>query len=451
MRRLGVLLPLGLLIAGCETIPVPVGAPAPRPAVAEPVVATSTPRPVPKTAGSLAGTAFGASVRNAVLAHPRLGQAAAQVGSALADLEAAKGAFRPALSTGIDFRSEVSGRDGDRRDAVDPYVRVSQLIYDGGVSRHQKAAATADVARAEDDRIATAASVAMAAVEAQVNLASAYQELALRRENLTTHKSFLSQMQERRDVGAGSESDYMTARSRFADAQTALVDAEAEVERNRALYAEAFGIAASGSTVFPPQAPDLLTNQSQALSQSPRLRTLDAQIAASQARLAVARAGRIPRIEAGGTALPGDDGGADVVFDLSVEYQFDTRRQSAAGIQRAEADVNGLMAEKDLLLRDITRALEFLASDRIAGQKRLSVAQTAVSANRLNVAAARDEFLIGRSTLLDVLDKQRDYINAQQRVIAARADQILVGYQALALTGDIVPVFGIATGEGDRL
>jgi adhesin transport system outer membrane protein len=59
------------------------------------------------------------------------------------------------------------------------------------------------------------------------------------------------------------------------------------------------------------------------------------------------------------------------------------------------------------------------------------------------VAAARDEFSIGRRTLIEVLDAQRDFVRAQETVVSAQSEKIRTGYQALALTGDIIEAFAI--------
>jgi outer membrane protein TolC len=64
------------------------------------------------------------------------------------------------------------------------------------------------------------------------------------------------------------------------------------------------------------------------------------------------------------------------------------------------------------------------------------------------VAAAGEEFTIGRRSLLDLLDAQRDFVLAQQTLIEAEEQLLLSGYAALALTGDILPAFGVALQDG---
>ena len=418
---------------------------------------TAAPAPLPqapsaanspaRVSSKIASTTFGRAVSTAVRTHPDIGIASADIASAEADLHAAKGAFRPALSLGANLETTYRSSSSDTSSSSTPYFRISQLIYDGGAARSEKAAALAGVTRAEDARLVSQASSAMAAVEAYMNVLSSAEMHGLLRRNLSTHQEVLAQVEERQRFGAGTESDVLTIRSRMADAQTMAIDAQATLQQARARYEEVFGTAPSSLTPAP-HAPQLDLKSDAAISLSPRMRTLMAEIDVANARLAQARAQRIPRVELGSTTRPDDDGGADVKFDLSVEYSFDNRRQSVAAIERSEAEVARLEAEKTGLIRDIRRALDYLATDRDAGTKRLNAARNAVSANGKNVTAAREEFSIGRRTLLEVLDAQRDFVSAQQTVVNAKSEQILTGYQALALTGDIVAAFGITVTTG---
>lgn len=103
--------------------------------------------------------------------------------------------------------------------------------------------------------------------------------------------------------------------------------------------------------------------------------------------------------------------------------------------------------ERDLLIREIGRELEFIRSDQKAGAERLRAARIAAKANADSVAAAQEQFTIGRRSLIEILDAQRDYVGAQERLILAEQNFFLTNYAALSLTGDILDVFGIALSD----
>lgn len=437
------------LFAGCQTTTGPsaaamTSAPPPatgsaQPSAVQPANPVST---APRISTRVSRTSFGRTVAQAVKADPDIAMATADILSASADLRSAERAFMPAFSIGADAQTQFSSNSSRNRSGISPYARVSQLIYDGGASKQQKAAALSGVTQAQDARLVAAASAALAAVEAYIDVLSAQERKLLQDRNLATHKSFLAQVEERRLVGVGSESDVLTLRSRTSNAQTRAIDAEAGVRQAAARFLEVYGTAPASMSP-PPQAPELKVSSAAAVGQSPRMRTLNAEIEVAKARLAQAQAERIPRVLLGGTARPDNNGGAETVFDLSVEYSFDNRRDGDAAIARSKAELTSLLAQKLQLEREIKRSLDFLEVERNAGTKRLQAAANAVRDNRLNVAAARDEFSIGRRSLAEVLDAQRDFVDAQETVVSAKAENLLAGYQALALTGDIVDAFGI--------
>jgi len=75
----------------------------------------------------------------------------------------------------------------------------------------------------------------------------------------------------------------------------------------------------------------------------------------------------------------------------------------------------------------------------------LQAARIAVQANADSVSAAREQFTIGRRSLIEILDAQRDFVNAQERLILAEQSFFLTNYAALSLTGDILDLLGIST------
>ncbi|MGB1207601.1 MAG: TolC family protein [Paracoccaceae bacterium] len=403
---------------------------------------TATPHITPRLSASLSKSSFGKRVAQAVSLHPSVRAATADILLAQAELRTVSGAFRPEVSAGATATTRLNGSN----DAT-PFLRVDQLLYDGGASRSRIAAQTASVTSSRSTRLVTASEFARQAVQVHVNMAAAKSIVDLTRDNLNAHRRYARLIQERRASGVGAQSDALTAQSRLADAETTFVNAQADMERARARYIEVISVPPT-STAFPPSAPKLPGRSSAAINGSPRMQALEARLAAAQAELEAARQGRRPRVEVGASAQRQQDGsGGDVVLDMSVDYTFDTRGEASAAIQRAYANTLRLESDKATLARDIARTLEFLKSDQNAGTQRLASARRAAAANSRNVRAANEEFSIGRRDLLQVLDAQRDLVSAQRTVVEAQQSILMTGYEAIALTGDIIPVFGISLQE----
>lgn len=390
----------------------------------------------------LAETPFGRSVAQAIRNSPDLTRASAELRGAQAERKATEGAFLPEVSLG----AEAGGRSVGSRTTSDatPFIRVSQLVYDGGVSRGEETAAYARVLEQRGARLETASAAALRAVETHADLMAARQMRDLAVSNLAVHRDVLSQIEERRRSGAGVQSEVLTAQSRLADAETRAVDARTRVERAEAQYVAIFGQPPGASLPAVIRAPDLPGDTDAIVGQSPRIRAMSARLAARRAELATAQARGLPQVEMGATGRRADGGEADLSLDLVLNYSFDSRGDRAAAIESAAADVSATEAEREALDREIRRALAFVQADARAGRARIGSARAATRANARNVEAVRDQFSVGRSQLLDLLDAQRDYVAAQRTLIEAEREDLLTGYAALALTGDILDAFGVS-------
>ena len=198
----------------------------------------------------------------------------------------------------------------------------------------------------------------------------------------------------------------------------------------------------------PVAAPPLPSDTADVLDQSPRLRAAAAAVKSAEAELAAAKARRLPGVELGATgreAISGD--GTDVAFDLTLNYSLDSRGDLRAAIDAGRARAEAASAERDSIRRDVREALAFVRTDQTAGADRVAAARDAVASNEASVDAARDQFRIGRRSIVELLDAQRDYVRAQETLIRAERERFLTDYAALALTGDILDVFDITLPE----
>ncbi len=392
-----------------------------------------------KPSGNLTRSSFGQRIRRAVETSPNLAQSETGVDAAFADMDAAEGAFLPQVSLGVNARSERV--DSDIAD-VSPYLRVSQLVYDGGAAAGDLAAARARVLVSRGDQLQTAAATALAAIETYVLVIDRRKIVEIAWENVRRHEEIEEQISDRAAQGAGSAADVLTARSRVADARTKLADARAQADHANARFQEVFGIP-PGKLDPPVPAPNLARSDAVIVMDSPQVRRADAAVLAAQADRSAAIARRQPDVRVSAFANQDDSRDANFGVDVSVNYELDSTGQRRAAIAAAEARVKQAEYAREVLVREIQRELGFIRSDQKAGAQRLREARIAVAANADSVAATQEQFQIGRSSLIEILDAQRDYVNAQERLILAEQNFFLTNYAALSLTGDIIDLLGI--------
>ncbi len=389
---------------------------------------------------TLLQSTFGKQVRAAVETSPTLAQSGTRMDIATANEDAARGAFLPQVALGVNARSERIASDAAD---VSPYLRVSQLVYDGGAASGDLTAARARVLESRGDQLQTAAATALAAIETYVVVLDRREILDITAKNVAVHEELVQQISDRAAGGAGSNADVLTARSRMADARTRFADAKAQGDRAEARFREVFGFAPD-ALPSPVPAPTLARSDSQIVMDSPQIRRADAGLIAAKAERAAALARRQPDIRVAAFADQDDSRDANFGVDLSFNYELDSTGQRRAAIAAAEAQVKEAEFARESLIREITRELDFIRSDQKAGAERLKAARVAVQANADSVTATREQFTIGRSSLIEILDAQRDYVNAQERLILAEQSFFLTNYAALSLTGDILDLLGIS-------
>ncbi len=391
------------------------------------------------SSSTLTKSVFGQRVRQAVKTSPTVAGSASQLGIAQANQDAASGAFLPQVSLGLNARStQADSNSGE----VSPYLRVSQLVYDGGAAANSLAAARARVFESRGNQLQAASATALAAIETYILVLDRRELLEITRQNVAVHEDIAQQITERVSGGLGSNADLLTAQSRTADARTQFADAQARVDRAEARFREVFG-APPGELPSPVPAPNLKRSDMQIVLDSPQVRRADATVIAARAEWAASQARRQPDIRVAAFADHDDFDEADFGVDLSVNYELDSTGQRRAAIAAAAAQVDQAEAEREVLIREIGRELGFIRSDQKAGAERLREARVAVKANADSVAAAQAQFTIGRRSLIEILDAQRDYVTAQERLILAEQSFFLTNYAALSLTGDILDLLGI--------
>ncbi|MCF2872306.1 TolC family protein [Octadecabacter sp. G9-8] len=371
---------------------------------------------------------------------------AATVAETQAGLRGAEGAFRPVISVGADADSSSSTGLGNVD--VSPVLELTQLVYDGGVSRSRIVEARASVDRSIGTRIVSTSATTLTAVETYLSVVMQRKLFIAASDTVAALESLQDRIDERAEAGAGIQTDILAARSALADATARQVAARAELQQAEAAYAEVFDHHPPPDLPAPVSAPLLSNDMLEDLTRtSPRLRTANANIAAFEAGLDAVRAGRSPQVSLEATAEPDFGGDSDIGLGLSVDYPLYSQGRLTAAIDAAEAQLSAAIAERAALERALARALANVISERETGAARVAAAQNALDANAATLEAAREQFQIGRRSLLELLDAELDTFEANQVLISAQNDRALTGWAALALTGDILAVFDISLSQ----
>ncbi len=401
----------------------------------------ATPAPAPLSGGNnlkgnVARTEFAELVRRSVATSPTTAAGAASVLASKSRIDAEQGAFLPQIEAETSLTS-----DGD----TVPILRLSQIIYDGGKVSGRVGLRQIEARQTWLNELSELSALSFEAIETIIDLDRNRRLEEQAQQNLDRTDVLVSDLQSRFDAGAGSVADLLAGQGRKSNAETELAQAQTDVELATATWVEVFGTRPGAIPTIPP-APILAAATSQQMvARSPRLRT---QVAFSQVRaqeVVVAERATRPTLSAI-LETDFDQGSIDdgVQARLGVTVPIYQGGSARANVETARANLQQSRADEEELRRELQRNLSQALEETNSIQRRLATARRAVEINEQALDAARGQFDIGRSTLVQILDALRELNLAQVRVIQLEAQARRAEYAVLAVTGDILDALGVA-------
>lgn len=410
------------------------------------------------------GGAWGASleeaVRDALARYPEVRGAAANVRASEAERDQARSGYFPSVdwrtSNGPDATSSDSLRAagiGERRLArYEEALTLRQMIYDGAATGSEVDRTEARIAGAQSKLEETRDVVALQLAKAWLDLLSADAHVVLARGNEATHEDTLAKVRARLDSGIGSMADVQQAEARLALARSARRVREGDAEDARTRYRRlAGGLPSAADLPAPPPVQASREEARQdALRSSPTLLAAKAEVDAALAVREGARAAHLPRLDLEfSNSRTRDTGGvlgraAETSAQLVLRYNLFRGGGDQARIRQAEerrtlteeAYENARRAVEE----NVDRSWVSLATLEAAREDLRAHARA--SAQVLD--AYRDQFTLGRRSLLDLLNGENEHYQARAALIDNDFGVLAARYRLLSATGRLLPHFGLA-------
>lgn len=400
-----------------------------------PISATDVTAPavVERRAPVLQDTPLGQALRPALLQGSTLQAGRAAEASAQSGIEGARGLLRPDVSFGV--RAGVRDTTGSQ---VSPVVQLSQRVFDGGSAANQIASAEARARAAQASTEARLNDRSLAALSAweELHLARQLEEIA--QAATLRYSDFEERIAKRINAGAGRNAEALRVASRRDEAAAELARATGRVAAAEARVRELFRSLPAVGPV--PQAPPPRTG----FDRNPAVVQINETLSAAQSTLQAREAERTPAVflDVFGDLDAFDD--PSVGTNLRLDYNLGTNGQRAAAIAAARSEVQRIEAERALLFE----ALEQSAAEAVARQQALTSERTAArrseEAAEAALADADAGFAGGRFDIFDLLDLGRDLERAASRRAEVEAALRLSAYDRLAISGELLDVFGIS-------
>lgn len=405
-------------------------------------------------AGAAPAQAFRQQVRGAVLAHPALEAGAARWGEAEGARAEVRGALFPQVYAGLGGESTLVERPGVDVPSdmnTNLYVRVTQLLYDaGGLFRKIEAAEYRVEAQRLGLRVA-AQSLALKALGAYYDVARHTRRVALAEANLQRHQVLLEMISEAVAGSVSSRSDLLRAQSREADARATLAAIRGELERSRAVWREYFGELAEPRHL-PPLRPDLPATATEArerlVAGNLELARLEQLAQAAGRELEAENANLLPQVsvQLTGRQFQLDqlrENDHEVVAAVQLSYPLYTGGSQTARRNQAASRAGAARSDVDVLRSELEREVRAALADVSSQTQRLEALALALQAEEATIVAYLEQFSIGRRSLADLLDAQRDLFSASIGLVDGMAGVELAHYVVATALGESLEFFDL--------
>jgi adhesin transport system outer membrane protein len=392
----------------------------------------------------------------------------------------AQGAYYPMLdlrgATGIEQSSTPSLRNQSGTDPVlwrnESGITLRQNLFDGFTTDGDVMRGRAREAAAGERARVSANTVALAAIEAHLEVLRNRELVRLAQDNVDRHQEIIGRARARAGLdenepitersgglGRGDTTELPRAEARFLGARAALQQARGRLRDAEATFTRIVGVRPATLSPVAPLRADLPKSDEEAfnraMDRSPAIRAANKDIEAAQGELQQADGRFLPRVdlEVGGNRNKNIDGVTGMNNDASamlvLRYNLyaggaDTARRRAAveRISRAKNAVQqarrNLEQETQLSWNALTTALE-----------RLPVMQEQVRQSTSARENYRTQFEVGRKTVIDLLDAEADYAGATSGLVTGELTARFGEYRLLAATFSLFEVLGLADPEID--
>lgn len=384
------------------------------------------------------------TVQIALRQYPAISAAQAKAEAAQADITRARAGHWPQLSwtgTQSHYQSGIASNHWAQAPNLSLNLWSGWRIQ-SDVERSQALALASQqqLNMARDD-------IALLATEAYLQWAHQRQMLKLAEENWATHEKIRSDFQKIVNVDPGRRIDLNQAEVRFENAQLTVLrslnDLTAAEQRMRRMLMAELPDEPSGLSFSPKP---VYATSDQALevlgSRHPVLANMLAQIEAARASVQYAKSQYSPTVNLTHTKLiypTGPDGPYVTQLQLNIPLIDGGTAKGNVGV--AQANLEALqhnLSETHLLLKE--KVLTAWSDAQISRQRAEVGFQQTLTAKDLT-EGYRQQFQVGRRSLLDLLNIQSDYYTYQSNAFNAVVDYRISQARILATLGELAQAF----------
>lgn len=403
----------------------------------------------PAAAETLQGALTKAYENNPTLTAARAGQRANDE-----NVPIQKAAGLPSAGASVDFNENLVIPGNSffvAKRSVQVGGRVAVPIYQGGAVRNAVKAAKARVEAGQADLRATEASVFSQVVGAYMDVIRDQAIVKLNQKNVAVLRTNLQAARDRFEIGDLTRTDVAQSEARLALAEGDLRGVEANLIASREAYARLVG-EAPVDLEAPPPLPGLPASPEDAvaiaLATNPDIEAANQLVNASRADIGVARASRLPSLEAttqGGynnnlNSIPAANTTSDnvttsVTAGVTLTIPLFQGGRPAAQVRQAQSRTSQAIENYVEVERGVIAQTRGAFAAWQANQQIIAATEQAVSANALSLEGVRAENSVGTRSILDILNAEQELLSTQVQLVSAQRNAYVAAFSLLAAMG----------------
>jgi adhesin transport system outer membrane protein len=373
----------------------------------------------------------------------------------------ARAGYLPSVDLSASGSKNTRDFDGrDRYSSTQGQVSLTQSLFEGFRTLGQ-------VQQLEGTRLVryyelldSVENTAFEAVRAFEDVNRERQLLSSARDNYTKHQEVFGQIEERVTSGVGRKVDLEQVAGRLALAETNLLTEASNLHDVTARYLRIVGqLPAADLSASSMAQTNLPSNIREALQLAYQgnsgFHAAVKNITAMQANVKVERSAYYPKAELRARQVVSRNGngfdervdaaryGDESAVELALTYNLFSGGATRSAVRRALEEVNQAKDMRDKACVDLRQTTQIAYNDtqRIREQLK-SLDQHRRSSDKVRIAYS-EQFKIGQRSLLDLLDAENEYFQANRSYTSAQADLNIAHARTLAAMGKLLPTLDI--------
>lgn len=267
-------------------------------------------------------------------------------------------------------------------------------------------------------------------------------KLEIFKSNVAEHERLFKMIERRVEASTSPEVDLKLARARLAFSRSQLLRQTNAIEAFRSSLQQLVG-----RPVFEILAPQysnlkresLEEAEKQAMAFSPKIRKVRAEIAALEASKKVSKSLLYPQVSIGYEKNFGElsSGQEPEQGFLGLDFQPGAGLSARSSIRVSRAKQQALQDSLEALQREIYREVQITYREFLSAEMQLSPTRLLVDSTSDVVASYLRQYTVGRKSWLDVLNAQRELVQARQSLVDNQAMLSIASFRLKILIGEL--------------